>query len=99
MEEMSRPIVLPQGEEPPVHDRAALVSEFQAVERALQPLQQQAMADPEVFAAFTALQDSLHATMRRLDPDVGPILIRMEALSADLEEVDAQLRALPDPTG
>lgn len=97
MEEMSRPLVLQQGQEPPAYDRAAVVREFRAVEQAIQPLQQQAMSDPEVFAAFTSLQDSLHATMLGMDPDVGPTLIRMEALSVQLEEVDAELRALSEP--
>lgn len=96
MEEMSRPIVLEQGTEPPAQDRAAVASEFSRVEKALQPLQHQAMTDQEVYAAFTALQDSLHATMVGLNPEVESALIRMEALAAELDEVDAKLRALTD---
>jgi hypothetical protein len=94
MEEMSRPLVLEEGQEPPEVDRAAVASEFRALEQAIRPLQQRALVDPAVFAAFTALQDSLHATMVGMRPDIEPALIRMEALSSELEEVDGELRAL-----
>lgn len=95
MEAMSQPLILPEGQEPPDDDRAAVVAEFRALEQAIRPLQQRAMSDPSVMTAFNALQDSLHATMVGKDPSVGPTLIRMEALSAELEEVDAELRSLP----
>lgn len=96
IDDLSRPIVVTPGSEPASDSaRRATMREFQALEARLRPLQTEALADPEVGAAFSAMQDSVHATMIRLNPAAAGALERMERASARLDSIDAVIRSLP----
>lgn len=97
IDELSRPRILQPGEEPaPLEERERVVREFSELEKTLQPVQNRAMADPEVAAAFEALQDSMHAVMVRINPDAEAALGQMRRASARVDSIDARLRALED---
>lgn len=97
IDELSRPQILQPGEVPaPLEEREQVVREFSELEKTLQPVQNRAMADPEVAAAFEALQDSMHAVMLRINPDAAPTLREMRRASARVDSIDAKLRALED---
>jgi hypothetical protein len=94
---LSRPLILEPGEEPaPREERERLLMEFAELEKTLQPVQNRAMADPDVAGAFDALQDSVHAVMIRLNPVAEAALDRMRRASTAVDSIDAQLRALED---
>lgn len=95
IDRLSQPIVLAPGQEPPSsEERFAVAREFGELEQALRPLQEQAMADPEVRSAFEDLQSKVNAEIVRRNPQSEGVLVQMEALSGELEEVDARIRAL-----
>lgn len=95
IDDLSRPLILEPGEEPaPREERERVVEEFAELEKALQPVQERALADPEVAAAFEALQDSVHALMIRLNPAAEAALDQMRRASSAVDSIDAQLRAL-----
>lgn len=95
IDSLSQPRILEPDEEPvPREERDRVVEEFAELERTLQPLQNQALADPEVAEAFEALQDSVHALMIRINPSAEAALDRMRRASAAVESLDAELRAL-----
>lgn len=97
IDELSQPQILEPGQEPtPREERVEVVEEFAELERALQPVQQRAMADPAVAAAFTVFQDSVHARMVEINPDAASALDRMRRASAAVDSIDAELRALED---
>lgn len=97
IDELSRPQILRPGEEPaPREEREQVVREFAELEKTLQPVQNRAMADVEVAAAFEALQDSMHAVMVRINPDAESALREMRRASARVDRIDAELRALQD---
>lgn len=97
IDDLSRPLVLEQGEEPaPREERERVVEEFAELEKTLQPVQNRALADPEVAAAFEALQDSVHAVMIRLNPAAEAALDQMRRVSNAVDSIDAELRALDD---
>lgn len=94
---LSGPQILQPGDEPAsTEERAGVVQEFAELEQTLQPLQNRAMADPDVAAAFEALQDSVHAVMIRLNPNAEGALDQMRRTSAAVDSIDAELRAAGD---
>ena len=94
IDELSAPQILQPGDEPaPREQRVAVVTEFAELERTLQPLQNRALSDPEVAAAFAEMQDSVHALMVRLDPDAEGALDQMRRASAAVDSIDAELQA------
>lgn len=97
IDDLSRPLILEPGEEPaPREERERVVKEFAELEKALQPVQERALADPEVAAAFEELQDSVHALMIRLNPAAEAALDQMRRTSSAVDSIDARLRALDD---
>lgn len=97
IDELSRPLILEPGEEPaPREERERVVEEFAELEKALQPVQNRALADPEVAAAFEALQDSVHALMIQLNPAAEAALDQMRRASNAVDSIDVQLRGLED---
>lgn len=96
IDELSAPLILEEGQEPPDDDRAGVMEEFAALEKTLRPVQNRAMADPEVAAAFRAMQDSVHALMIRMNPDAEAAIDRMKRTSAAVDSLDAEIAALED---
>lgn len=96
IDELSTPLILEEGQEPTDDDRAGVMEEFAALEKTLRPVQNRAMADPEVAAAFQAMQDSVHALMIRMNPDAAPAIDRMKRTSAAVDSLDAEIAALED---
>lgn len=97
IDDLSRPLILEPGEEPaPRAERERVVEEFAELEKRLQPVQNRALADPEVAAAFEALQDSVHAVIIRLNPAAEAALDQMRRVSNAVDSIDADLRALED---
>lgn len=95
IDSLSRPRILEPDEQPvPREERDRVIEEFAQLERTLQPLQNRALADPEVAAAFGALQDSVHALMVRMNPSAEAALDRMRRASAAVDSLDAELRDL-----
>lgn len=95
IDDLSRPLILEPDEEPaPREERERVVKEFAELEKKLQPVQNRALADPEVAAAFAVLQDSIHAVMIRLDPAAEASLDQMRRASSAVDSIDAELRAL-----
>jgi hypothetical protein len=75
-------------------EKVAIASEFQALERSLVPLQSEAMKYPEVASAFDALQDSVVAQLRLLNPDADVLLDQMREIERELVEIDSELAEL-----
>ncbi|HSM08040.1 MAG TPA: hypothetical protein VLA33_03355 [Gemmatimonadota bacterium] len=97
IDDLSRPLILEPDEEPaPREEREQVVEEFAEIEKALQPVQNRALADPEVAAAFEEMQDSVHAVMIRLNPAAESALDQMRRASNAVDSLDAELRALED---
>lgn len=94
IDELSTPLILEQGQEPPDDDRAGVMREFADLEKALRPAQNRAMADPQVAAAFQAMQDSVHALMIRMNPDAESAIDRMKRTSEAVDSLDAEIAAL-----
>lgn len=97
IDDLSRPLILEPDEEPaPREERERVVEEFAELEKALQPVQNRALADPQVAAAFEELQDSAHAVMIRLNPAAESALDQMRRASNAVDSLDAELSALED---
>ncbi|MFW6089371.1 MAG: hypothetical protein ACODAB_06435 [Gemmatimonadota bacterium] len=95
IDDLSRPVILEPGEEPaPREERERVVEEFAEMEKMLRPVQDRAMADPDVAAAFEELQDSVHALMIRLNPAAEASLNQMRRTSNAVDSIDAELRTL-----
>lgn len=75
-------------------EREAVANELAAAELELRPHIQRAMQDPEVGAAFAALQDSVQATMERLDPNSAVAIARLNEIAEQMRDVDAQIARL-----
>lgn len=94
---LSRPQVLEPGQEPVSREeQQAIVDRFAALEDSLRPVQNRAMGNPEVAAAFNAFQDSLHAVMVRINPAAATALDQMRRTSAAVDSIDAEIRRLGD---
>lgn len=96
IDELSKPLILEQGQEPPEDNREQVIREFGQLEQTLRPVQDRAMQDPEVAAAFAAMQDSVHALMVRMNPDAAGAIERMKRTSAAVDSLDAEIAALED---
>lgn len=97
IDDLARPLILEPGEEPaPREERERVVQEFAELEKTLKPVQSRALADPEVAAAFEALQDSVHAVMIRLNPAAGNAIDQMRRTSNAVDSIDAELRTFED---
>lgn len=97
IDELSQPRILEPHEEPaPREGPERVVAEFAELEKKLQPVQNRALADPEVAVAFEALQDSVHALMIRLNPAAETALDQMRRASNAVDSIDVRLRALED---
>ena len=97
IDDLSGPrIVVPGQELPDTVDRGAVMREFAELERTLQPVQNRALADPEVAAAFAAVQDSVHALMARINPAAEASLEQMRRTSVAVDSIEAELRRLEE---
>lgn len=96
IDELSKPLILEQGQEPPEDNREQVMREFGQLEQTLRPVQNRAMQAPEVAAAFAAMQDSVHALMVRMNPDAAGAIQRMKRTSAAVDSLDAEIAALED---
>ena len=95
---LSRPQLVEPGEEPvSTEEQRALVQRFAALEDSLRPVQNRALAEPDVAEAFNAFQDSLHAVMIRINPSTAAALEQMRRTSAAVDSIDAEIRSLPTP--
>lgn len=77
-----------------LEEKRAIASEFQELERALTPLEDEALKYPEVAGAFRALQDSVAAEIIRIDPNAEALLEQMKEIERELTEIDAELAEL-----
>lgn len=75
-------------------EKERVARELQEVERLLRPLQDRAFRDPRVEASFRVLQDSVIATITRIDPAAEPLLERMQEIERQIQELD---RAAAEP--
>ncbi|MFQ5529432.1 MAG: hypothetical protein ACE5FP_03710 [Gemmatimonadota bacterium] len=97
LERLSGPVLLGPGDEPPpAGERAAVGRELAELERAMRPLQSEALKDPLVAATFLELQDSVKATIVRLDPNAAQVLENIKAVEDAIRELDVQIAALED---
>lgn len=95
LERVSGPILLAPGETAPTaEEKTAVVRELSETEEALRPLEDQAMADSAVGAAFRALQDGLKAEMIRRDTTVEGVLDRLRAIQSEIVRLDRQIADL-----
>lgn len=98
IEVLSQPQILQPGQEPvSPEEQRAVVEEFAALEDSMRPVQNRAMADSGVAAAFNALQDSLHAVMIEINPDSEAAIEQMRRTSAAVDSIDAEIRRLATP--
>jgi hypothetical protein len=72
-------------------ERDAIAKELAATERELRPFVDRAMADGAVRASFETLQDTLVATMIRLDPGVEASLHRMQEVADSVARIEAAI--------
>jgi len=68
-----------------------LADDLQRLERTMGPVQTQAMQDSVVAAHFRALQDTLMATVMRIDPAMRPVLANMRELEQQILELDQKI--------
>jgi hypothetical protein len=98
LEAMATPLLLQPGEEDPrpesPEERAAVAAELAEVERQLRPVIDRAFQDPQVAQAFSALRDSVVATMLRFDPGVQRSIDLMAEYEGRVAEVDAEIARL-----
>jgi hypothetical protein len=95
LDQISGPVLLAPGEKAPTgEEKAAVAKEFGELEKALRPLNDQAMRDPLVAAAFAALQDSLTAEMIRRDSTVEVQLAMMREIESRMIELDRKIAEL-----
>lgn len=69
-------------------DKRRMAEDLQTLERAMGPVQTQAMQDSFVAERFRALQDSVMEMVMRIDPNTRPILADMRDLETRISELD-----------
>ncbi|MFQ5890794.1 MAG: hypothetical protein ACE5JR_12180 [Gemmatimonadota bacterium] len=69
-------------------EKVRVAQELQTAERKLRPLQDSAFNDPIVTEKFRILQDSLVATITRIDPAAQRLLDQMRAIERRIMELD-----------
>ena len=84
IDELSEPLILEQGQEPPEDDREDVIRAFGQLEQTLRPVQSLAM------------QDSVHSLMVRMNPDAAGAIERMKRTSAAVDSLDEEIAALED---
>ena len=95
VERLSGPVLLLPGEEPPpAEERTAIARELADLELAMRPLQSEALQYAEVATAFAELQNSVAATIVRLDPNASLTLDQMQGLDDDIRALDRQIAEL-----
>ena len=97
IDELSSPVILQQGQEPPPDDdRDSVMTEFAALEKRMRPIQELAMQDSAVADAFSTMRDSVFALMVRMDPDTEAPIERMRRTAAAVDSIEAELAVLDD---
>lgn len=92
---LSGPVLLAPGEKPaPPEERTAIMRELAQLEKTLRPVQEEVLQYPEVATAFAELQDSVAATIVRLDPNAARTLEQMKLLDDDIRALDRQIAEL-----
>lgn len=71
-----------------------MAAELAEVERALRPVISRAFQDSAVTDAFSALRDSVIATMLRMDPQTQLSMDMMADLEERVAEIDAEIASL-----
>jgi len=97
LQQLATPLVEEEQEDPRAvspEERTQLAAELAEVERALRPVIDEAFEDPAVVESFSALRDSVVATMLRLDPGTQRSMDLMADLEARVAEVDAEIARL-----
>jgi len=98
VEELATPILLQEGQEDPrdvsPERKTQMATELAEVERDLRPVIDRAFQDPKVVEAFSALRDSVVATMLRLDPGTQRSMDLMADLEARMVEIDSEISRL-----
>ena len=98
LQQLATPILLELGQEDPrpvsAEEQAQMATELAEVERALRPVIEQAFQDPAVGEAFSALRDSVMATMLRMDPQTQRSMDVMADLEGRIAEIDAEIARL-----
>lgn len=98
LQQLATPILLQQGQEDPrpvsSEERTQMATELAEVERALRPVISQAFQDSAVTEAFSALRDSVVATMLRIDPQTQRSMDLMADLEGRVAEIDAEIASL-----
>lgn len=72
-------------------ERQAIAQELAETERELRPFVDRAMADSAVRVRFETLQDTLVATMIRLNPGVATSLGRMQEVADSISRIEAAI--------
>lgn len=98
LQQLATPRLLEEEQEDPrpvpPEERTQLAADLAEVERALRPVIDEAFDDPAVVESFSALRDSVVATMLRLDPGTQRSMDLMADLEARVAEVDAEIARL-----
>ncbi|MEJ2547640.1 MAG: hypothetical protein P8125_07450 [Gemmatimonadota bacterium] len=71
--------------------RRAVADEFAAAEKELRPHITLAMQEPSVVEAFNELQDSLTATMTRIDPNSAASIERLNELAEQMRQIEIEI--------
>ena len=98
LQQLATPILLEKGQEDrrpvPPEERTRMAAELAEVERALRPVISRAFQDSAVTDAFSALRDSVMATMLRMDPQTQQSMDMMADLEERVAEIDAEIASL-----
>lgn len=73
----------PPGMPPGAQEQMALMQELQAIDRALGPIREQAMQDPELREQQEALIQEVEAEMERIRPGAGDEQTRFDSLRSE----------------
>ena len=72
-------------------EREAVVDDLAATERELRPHIDRAMQEPRVAEAFNELQDSVTATMTRIDPNSAASIERLKELAEQMRQIEIEI--------
>jgi hypothetical protein len=75
-------------------EREAVSHELVTLERELRPQIERAMERRDVADAFSALQDSVLVTMRRIDPNTETSIQRLSEIAERMREIDNEIALL-----
>ena len=98
LQQLATPILLEKGQEDrrpvPPEERTRMAAELAEVERALRPVISRAFQDSAVTDAFSALRDSVMATMLRMDPQTQRSMDLTAFREGQVAEIDAEIASL-----